>query len=388
MTLLVISTHPIQYQAPVYRAVQQQFGVPTTVIYASDFSISGYRDGEFGASFAWDTDLLSGYTSHFLSRVATSGPQSYATVTAAGLAPLLKQLDFRAVLLLGYQPRFHLDAFWAARRTGVPLLLRAEAADRNSARSSGKQVVRDTFLRGFYRQFARILTIGAESWAHYRRLGYPEQRLIFAPYCVDTSVFAPASGAPAIRSEFNLPDDQIVLLFSGKLVPRKAPDKLIAALKQLPAAERARITLLFLGDGELRPTLEAAVHAEPRIDARFVGFKNQSELSPYYHAADLLVLPSSSGETWGLVVNEALYHGVPCVVSDRVGCAPDLIQPGITGEIFTADAVDSLADALRRAFRLLDQPGTADRCRALVAQYSVEAAARGLAQAYAEVTAP
>lgn len=388
MTLLVISTHPIQYQAPVYRTVQQQFGVPTTVIYASDFSISGYRDGEFGASFAWDTDLLSGYTSHFLSRVATSGPQSYATVTAARLAPLLKQLDFRAVLLLGYQPRFHLDAFWAARRTGVPLLLRAEAADRNSARSSGKQVVRDTFLRGFYRQFARILTIGAESRAHYRRLGYPEERLIVAPYCVDTSVFAPASGAPAIRSEFNLPDDQIVLLFSGKLVPRKAPDKLIAALKQLSAAERARITLLFLGDGELRPTLEAAVHAEPRIDARFVGFKNQSELSPYYHAADLLVLPSSSGETWGLVVNEALYHGVPCVVSDRVGCAPDLIQPGITGEIFTADAVDSLADALRRAFRLLDQPGTADRCRALVAQYSVEAAARGLAQAYAEVTAP
>ncbi|WP_343419976.1 glycosyltransferase [Candidatus Flexifilum breve] len=88
------------------------------------------------------------------------------------------------------------------------------------------------------------------------------------------------------------------------------------------------------------------------------------------------------------MVNEALYHGVPCVVSDRVGCAPDLIQPGVTGEVFAADAVDSLADALRRAFRLLDQPGTADRCRALVAQYSVEAAARGLAQAYAEVTAP
>ncbi|MBK8032157.1 MAG: hypothetical protein IPK17_22300 [Chloroflexi bacterium] len=90
-------------------------------------------------------------------------------------------------------------------------------------------MVRDTFLRGFYRQFARILTIGAESRAHYRRLGYPEQRLIFAPYCVDTSVFAPASGAPAIRSEFNLPDDQIVLLFFGQLRRAKAPIKLIAA---------------------------------------------------------------------------------------------------------------------------------------------------------------
>ncbi len=392
MSLLVISTHPIQYHAPVYRALQQQCGVPTTVVYASDFSISGYRDREFGASFSWDIDLLSGYTTHFLSRVADGGAQSYEQVTAGGLVPLLKTLDFKAALILGYQPRFHLDAFWAVRRTGVPLLLRAEASDHNIQRSVQKQLARDAFLRVYYRQFDRILNIGAESRSHYRRLGYPEHKLIFAPYCVDTSVFARTNGTAAeqratVRQALNLPDDQIVILISGKLVPHKAPEKLIAALRMLPEAERVRITLMFLGAGELRPTLESDAQVAPRIDARFLGFKNQSELTPYYHATDLLVLPSS-GETWGLVVNEALYHGKPCIVSDRVGCAQDLVQPGITGEVFAADSVASLAAALQRAFRLLEHPGTADRCRAIVQGYSVEAAARGIARAYAEVTTP
>ena len=68
--LAVVETHPVQYHAPVYRAVQQQFGIPVTAIYGSDFSVAGYRDAEFGATFAWDTDLLSGYTSIFLTRSA------------------------------------------------------------------------------------------------------------------------------------------------------------------------------------------------------------------------------------------------------------------------------------------------------------------------------
>src|SRR5450631_4008389 len=103
MSLAVISTHPIQYQAPVYRALQTQFGIPTTVIYGSDFSIAGYRDREFGATFAWDTDLLSGYESVFLSTVAHGGAASDGEVTAKGAAAALHKLRPSAVLLLGYR---------------------------------------------------------------------------------------------------------------------------------------------------------------------------------------------------------------------------------------------------------------------------------------------
>jgi len=390
MSLLVISTHPIQYQAPVYRALQQQFHIPTTVIYGSDFSIAGYRDREFDTKFSWDTDLLNGYTSFFLSRTDQGGAQSYETVSTKGLTALLNKLDFKAALVLGYQLRFHLEAAWALHNKRVPLLLRAEASDRSVQRSRPKQAVRDFFLRIFYQQFARILYIGAESYAHYRRLGTPDKKLIFSPYCVDTSVFDPSLAAQVvnrttIRTEFQLPPNQIVLLFSGKLVPRKAPNRLLEALRTLPEDQRRRFTLMFLGDGELRVELEHTLEQDPIIDARFLGFKNQTELSRYYQAADMLILPSLSGETWGLVVNEALYHGLPCVVSDRVGCAPDLIQTGITGEVFMAESPNSLADAIQRCAALLENPNTATACQTLVRRYSVAAAAQGIAQAYAAV---
>ena len=137
-----------------------------------------------------------------------------------------------------------------------------------------------------------------------------------------------------------------MILFSGKLSPRKAPDLLLQAIRAVPSEIRDRMTVAFLGSGELRATLEQTATAPPPIAVRFLGFQNQSQLSPYYHAADLLALPSLHSETWGLVVNEALHHGLPCVVSDAVGCAPDLIEPGVTGEIAAAGSAENLAAAI------------------------------------------
>jgi glycosyltransferase involved in cell wall biosynthesis len=134
----------------------------------------------------------------------------------------------------------------------------------------------------------------------------------------------------------------------------------------------------------LQGALEQLAAGSPAIRARFTGFQNQTQLSPYYHAADLLALPSRS-ETWGLVVNEALHHGVPCVVSEGVGCAPDLIEPGITGEIAATGSAESLAAAINRALALVGRPEIRERCCDKVSGYTVEKAAQGIAQAYREV---
>jgi len=388
MSLVVISTHPIQYQAPVYRSLQTQFGVSTTVIYGSDFSVSGYRDREFGTKFAWDTDLLSGYTPMFLSRVAAGGAASAETVTAKGISAVLRQLNPSAILLLGYRFRFDLRVFFAGRRTGAPLLFRAEAADHNRQRSKAKQLIRDTFLRGYYRQFERILYIGQNAFRHYQRLGCRDEQLIFSPYCVDTTVFKVSdddriSLRESTRAEYGIASNSIVILFSGKLVPRKAPQLLIEAVQHLPAQPKEKITLVFLGDGELRPSLEQAEGSNAAV--RFVGFQNQTRLSSFYHAADMLVMPSLAEETWGLVVNEALHHGLPCLVSDRVGCAPDLIKAGVTGEIFAAGSSSALAEAIQRGLAMIGKEETRQACRTLIDNYRVEKAAEGIAQAYREV---
>jgi len=390
VSLVVIETHPVQYHAPVYRSVQQDFAVPVTAIYGSDFSVAGYTDREFGTRLAWDTDLLGGYSTVFLSKVAQGGARSDAEVKAHGLRKALAQLEPKAILLLGYSPRFHQYAFLEARRTRRPLLFRGETNDHSRPRGALKRWARDSALSWIYRRCSRLLYVGQHSTAHFRRLRCPESKLIFSPYCVDTAAFQSGEADRSrlrkpVRTELGIRDGDVALLFSGKLSPRKGPDLLIAAVKALPAVARENIVLLFLGDGELKTELAKIAQEAPALRTHFLGFKNQTELSKFYHAADLLALPSVFSETWGLVVNEALHHGVPCVVSDSVGCAPDLVLEGQTGSICQAGSVEALSAALERSLKLANRADVRLVCRQQVAGYSVRLAAEGIARAYREV---
>lgn len=391
MTLAVVSSHPIQYHAPIYRALQSDFGIPVSAIYGSDFSTAGYVDREFGVEFSWDTDLLSDYDSLFLSRAASGGARSVEEVTANGVGQALRQSGASAVLLIGYALPLYRAAFWQAQRQRLPVLFRAEVTDHARTRSRLKEAVRDHGLRLLYRRCAALMYIGQNALTHYRRLGCPEKKLFFSPYCVDTLPFQPDEAERELlrsttRAELNLSSDQQVIIFSGKLSWRKGVDLALQAAKQLPDDLRRRTALVFLGDGEMRSALEAQAKTPPALETRFAGFQNQQALSRYYHAADLLVLPSRQDETWGLVVNEALHHGLPCVVSDAVGSAPDLIRAGVTGEVFQSGEVDDLAAALASVMQLPNTEARRALCREQVEGYTVARAAEGLASAYAFAT--
>ena len=360
-------------------------------IYGSDMGVAGYRDREFGVSLAWDADLLSGYDSHFLTRGNGHGQSSSDEIRARGAGELLRKLKPQAVMLVGYGSRFDREAVFVASRTGLPLLFRGETTDHSVSRTTARAWMRDTALRGFYGRLQRVLYIGQRSLEHYRRLGVPETKLTFAPYCVETTPFAGDEAArqqlrgPA-RQELGVSEADLVFLFAGKISERKGPDLLVRAVKQLPEALRARVCLCFMGDGQMKAEIASAAAETPAVRVVFLGFQNQTRLSRYYHAADLLVLPSRRGETWGLVVNEALHHGVPCVVSEAVGCALDLIRTGITGHTFETDSAGSLAEALNASTTALaGNVDTRDRCRQHVNGYSVSAAARGIAEAYRQV---
>jgi glycosyltransferase involved in cell wall biosynthesis len=392
-TLAVLETHPIQYHVPVYRRLQETYGIPVTAIYGSDHSVTGYRDREFGVEIAWDSDLLSGYEAVFLSRVGT-GHSAQATEKASvrGLGRALREATPAVALVVGYHPWFHQVALWQARRAGLRVLFRGETTDHAARRGRGKAWIRDRALRWLYRRCDSLLYVGRHSLEHFRRLGCEEDRLFFSPYCVDAATFD--CGEPrradlraTTRQRWGLTESDRVFLFSGKLAPRKGPELLIQAVRELPAAAREHVVVGWLGSGELKGALEALASRTPQVKVRFFGFQNQSTLSPYYHAADLLVLPSLHSETWGLVVNEALHHGVPCVVSDAVGCAPDLVKPGVTGEVFRTGSTGSLASALQRAMSLVGHPEVRQGCRDTVGGYTVDRAAEGIARAYRRVVA-
>jgi len=143
-----------------------------------------------------------------------------------------------------------------------------------------------------------------------------------------------------------------------------------------------------VGDGPLRAQVEQQLAARPAVSASFVGFQNQDTLASYYQAADLLVLPSRERETWGVVVNEALLNGLPCIVSDRVGCHPDLIKPGVTGEVCPAHDVQGLAQSIQTLFDRVPSASISADCRELAGRYSVSAAAEGIAKAWHSLPQP
>ena len=387
MSLVIIETHPVQYHAPVYRALAQQFNLPITVIYGSDFSVIGYEDKEFQSVFSWDTDLLSGYPSIFLTNVNNGGAKSFDQVTAKGLNQVLTKVNPKAVLITGYNHRLYHTALIYSFLKKIPILLRAETTDHAVNRNLIKAWLRDRTLSFLYQNCTKLLYIGQNSYQHYQRLGVTAEKLIFSPYCVDITPFQLLPQDAEIlrnntRNNLGIQSTEIVLLFSGKITTKKAPDLLLQAVKKLPETIREKIVMIFLGNGELREQLEIDAQNEPEIKTHFLGFQNQTKLSQYYHAADLMILPSRYGETWGLVVNESLHHGLPCIVSQAVGSAKDLIISGVTGEIFETNSIDSLCDTIQRCLILCDRPDIRAKCQEQINNYTIEKAAQGIAKAY------
>jgi glycosyltransferase involved in cell wall biosynthesis len=388
-SLAIVETHPVQYHAPVWRHAATKLGLPLKVIYGGDFSVRGYRDREFGASFHWEADLLTGYVSEVLQPTSPD----YESVTAAGLASALDAMQPAAVLALGYHHSLDRAALRWARQHRVPLIFRGETSDApHSNRVWWRALLRDRMLRRLYRGCDYCLYLGERSKAHYQRLGVSSERLILSPYCVDSSAFEAGEEARenhrrSSRQSAGIAEDAVVIMFAGKLSARKGVDLLPLALRSLPSALAEHVHLLFVGAGERREALEMACADHPSMRCHFTGFVNQSGLSAWYHAADILVLPSLELETWGLVVNDALHHGVPAVVSDAVGCAPDLVIPGQTGEISRVGDAVSLAAALERCVGW-SQTTTGlvrQRCRDHVAQFSIAKAADGLNQVWHKI---
>jgi glycosyltransferase involved in cell wall biosynthesis len=252
---------------------------------------------------------------------------------------------------------------------------------------------RPPWVRALHRhllsRFDACLAIGRSNREFYLRAGVPAERIFPVPYFVDNERFAAQAAAwmperASIREGWGIAPEETCFLFAGKLVPKK---RVLDFLVACGAARQSdpRIRALVVGTGEMESAARelAARHASGAV---FAGFLNQSEITRAYVAADCIVLPSDFGETWGLVVNEAMVHGLPAIVSDRVGCGPDLVVDGKTGRIVPFGDIEALTGTLLAMSA--DGGGRAEmgrRAREHVASYSAEHAVDGTLRAIAYV---
>jgi glycosyltransferase involved in cell wall biosynthesis len=195
------------------------------------------------------------------------------------------------------------------------------------------------------------LPVGTLNRNYFLHYGAARNRIFDMPWAVDNARFqAGARSARAtrenLRNLLGLERNRPIILFVGKLIERKRPaDVLEAYARMVLSGDGANPYLLYIGEGKLRQQLEARA-AALRLDAvKFLGFKNQSELPAFYDLCDLFVMPTVY-EPWGLVVNEVMNAGRAVVISDEVGCAPDLVENGVNGLVFRARDVGDLSRVL------------------------------------------
>lgn len=341
-------SHPIQYYTPVFRELARRCDL--TVFFAHRQDATGQGQAGYGVAFDWDVDLLSGYESQFLKNVARApSTQSFAGCNTPEIADRISDGRFDAFVVPGWSLRSYWQAVRACRRARVPVMVRGDsqlAGQRGGAVGRVKGVVFPHMLK----QFDACLYVGRRNREYLEHYGVPAGRMFFSPHCIDNDAFKRASDAARDAGRQSAANRRRRVLFVGRLVDSKRPLDMVQAVTRLVAAGQP-VELVVAGAGELSGQMEEAARAGG-VDARFLGFVNQSGLPAVYASSDVVVLPSTAVETWGLVVNEAMACGIPAVVSDAVGCGPDLIEPGVTGAVAPLDDVPALATAIASVLAL------------------------------------
>jgi glycosyltransferase involved in cell wall biosynthesis len=372
--LAILASHPIQYHGPLFRELAKR--VDLHVFFAHKATPQQQASAGFGTEFEWDVDLTSGYAHSFLSNVArTPGTGHFSGCDTPDIGGKLRAGGFDALLVMGWHLKSFLQGLFAARRIGLPVLIRGDShleTPRSDIKRLGKALIYPTFLR----QFRIALYVGERSRAYYRHYGYPDEQLVFSPHCVDNEWFAARATQEAragLRTKLGVLPETRIVLFAGKLVPFKRPRDVVDAVANC-RAQGLGVEVMLAGDGELRLTLAEAAHSMG-VPLHALGFCNQSEMPSAYAAADCLVLPSDGRETWGLVANEALASGCPIIVSQSCGCAPDLAIDGVAGRAFVTGDIEQLGNHMTAVFA---SPPSQSAIATISQRHSLSAAADGI----------
>lgn len=347
MRLAYLVSHPIQYQAPLFRSIAALPGIDFEVLFCHDHGVRATLDPGFGREIRFDVALTEGFPHRFLRNVSPRPSPTFLGNLNPEVISLIGRPRHDAIVLHGYGRATNLAAVLLPRGRRPKLLLRGDSNSRTPV-ARGKAMAKALVLPQLLKRIDGFLSIGTRNTEYYLRYGVPQSRITVAPYAVDNAYFATraaeARACPdAVRRQLGLPVRVPLFVFCGKLIGLKRVQDAIRALAAV--RKRSPCAMAIAGDGPLRAELERLVgELSLQSQVHFLGFRNQSELPALYGASDVLVLPSER-EAWGLVVNEAMACGLAVLASEEVGCAPDLVGED-NGAVFRAGDVESLARAM------------------------------------------
>ena len=343
-TLAVITTHPIQYYAPVFQLLHSRERINIKVYYTwGEQSIRKFDPG-FRKEIEWDIPVLEGYPFEWLTNTSESpGSHHFNGIVNPDLIERIKQLNPDAILIFGWAFNSHLKVMRYFKNK-IPIYFRGDSTlldEKPNIRRFFKLI----YLKWVYSHISHAFYVGTQNKAYFRKYGLKEQQLSFAPHAIDNERFGTKRDLEVIdlRNSLGLSSSDFLIVFAGKFEEKKDPLILLNAFLQL---DQKDCHLLMIGNGVLETELIKTASTSANVN--FKNVQNQSFMPVIYQACDLCCLPSKGpGETWGLAVNEAMASGKAVLVSDKVGCGVDLVAENENGSKFINGNIDDLLEKLR-----------------------------------------
>ncbi len=347
--LAIVTTHPIQYNAPWFRLLAERQKIALKVFYTWGQLATGEKyDPGFAKHVEWDIPVLSGYEYTFIKNVSKQpGSHHYQGIDNPSLTEEIESWRPDAVLVFGWNFKSHLRCIRYFHKR-IPVYFRGDSTLLDDELNSAlKQITKRIWLRWLYKNTDAVFYAGSANKAYFKYFGVPDNKLVFAPHAIDNERFA-ATGAMK-REQWNIPPDAIVFLFAGKIEEKKDP---LLLLQAFIALDESRAFLLMVGNGELESAVKAAAESAPvniKNRIKFADFQNQQAMPAVYKLADVFVLPSKGpGETWGLSVNEAMACSKPVLVSDQCGCRADLVEDNVNGYVFRSSDINDFVSKMKK----------------------------------------
>lgn len=332
-------------------------------------------DDGFGKAFAWDIPLLDGYQYAFLKNTAKRpGPYYFNGIVNPDIISAITAYHPDALLVTGWSFKSHLEVLRYFKNK-IPVLFRGDSTILDEQPGLKKRL-RKLFLQWVYRHIDMALYVGKNSYDYFVQFGLTKEQLVWAPHAIDNERFGREKKenqlkAAQIREQLQIKATAFVFLFAGKFEAKKDPGLLLDAFAG--CAFPASVHLLFVGNGILQSGMK--LKAKDNRNMHFMDFQNQSLMPAVYRVGDVFVLPSRGpGETWGLAVNEAMACERPVIVSDKCGCAADLIADDVNGYVFEAGNINDLKQKMQQVYvnrRRLPEMGAASGNK--IKEYSFQA---------------
>jgi glycosyltransferase involved in cell wall biosynthesis len=310
----VVSPEPTPYRAPLFDAISERPEIDLTVIYAA----------ETVAGRTWTVEPR--HRAVFLRGARVPGASRilrHDYPVTPGVMSTLSRTRPECVVVSGWSTFASQAALVWCRARRVPYVLIVESHDEGH-RARWREAVKGTVVPSIVRRAAGVLVTGTLARRSMLARGArPENVHVFAN-TIDVEAWQARAAELAPRREelragFGLRPENVVVLCVARRVPEKGIDTLEEAVDAL--------------DGELRLLVVSDLPHDRVIEA--------------YVAADVFALLSRH-EPWGVVVNEAAACGLPLVLSDRVGAAPDLLRDGENGFLVPVDDASAAAAALEK----------------------------------------